>query len=42
TNLKTPDITMDEIRIANTWQQVVGKAGPMAKADVLKLVKRNK
>jgi hypothetical protein len=44
TNLKTPDITMDEIRIANTWQQVVGKTAPtpMAKADVLKLVKRNK
>ena len=25
-NSKTPDITLDEVRIANTWQEVVGKS----------------
>jgi hypothetical protein len=36
---KTPDITIDEIRVANTWHEVVGKPAPapMPKGDFFKL-----
>lgn len=32
-NSKTPDITMDEIRVANTWFEVVGSPTQAAKAE---------
>lgn len=37
-NSKTADITIDEIRVANTWHEVVGKSAPslITKKEVLK------
>lgn len=37
-NSKTADITIDEIRVANTWHEVVGKSAPslISKTEVLK------
>ncbi|MDQ5930676.1 MAG: hypothetical protein QG594_2464 [Bacteroidota bacterium] len=47
TNLKTPDITMDEVRIANTWHEVVGMPAPgltpkLAPTKPKKVIKKSK